>query len=134
MNGCGDQECWIRHPELRPSNLARQNLELVPQHQQLNVLHVSAAAAPNKRTQESPKREVEKGEGHAADPPNPRAEEKRHRYWRPSGRSNAAIAAQVVVTPPTVEAHIRQILGKLDLRESPDDHRRVLAVLAYLRT
>ena len=50
------------------------------------------------------------------------------------GRSNAAIAEQLVVTPRTVEAHIRQILGKLDLRESPDDHRRVLAVLAYLRS
>jgi len=48
------------------------------------------------------------------------------------GRSNAAIAERLVVTPRTVEAHIRQILGKLDLRESPDDHRRVLAVLAYL--
>src|SRR5437588_11839440 len=69
MNGCSDQECSIRHPELRPSNLATQNLELVPQHQQLNVLHVQTAAAPNKRTQESPKREVEKREGHAADPP-----------------------------------------------------------------
>lgn len=44
------------------------------------------------------------------------------------GRSNAAIAAQLVVTPRTVEAHIRQILSKLDLNESPDDHRRVLAV------
>jgi DNA-binding NarL/FixJ family response regulator len=49
------------------------------------------------------------------------------------GRSNAAIAERLVVTPRTVEAHIRQILGKLDLRESSDDHRRVLAVLAYLR-
>ena len=49
------------------------------------------------------------------------------------GRSNAAIAERLVVTPRTVEAHIRQILGKLDLHESPDDHRRVLAVLAYLR-
>ncbi len=49
------------------------------------------------------------------------------------GRSNAAIAERLVVTPRTVEAHIRQILGKLGLGESPDDHRRVLAVLAYLR-
>ena len=50
------------------------------------------------------------------------------------GRSNAAIAERLVVTPRTVEAHIRQILSKLGLRESPDDHRRVLAVLAYLRS
>ncbi|MFL6231009.1 MAG: LuxR C-terminal-related transcriptional regulator [Pyrinomonadaceae bacterium] len=50
------------------------------------------------------------------------------------GRSNAAIADRLVVTPRTVEAHVRQILGKLGLRESPDDHRRVLAVLAYLRS
>ena len=50
------------------------------------------------------------------------------------GRSNAAIANQLVVTPRTVEAHIRQILGKLGLRDSPDDHRRVLAVLTYLRS
>ncbi len=49
------------------------------------------------------------------------------------GRSNAAIAERLVVTQRTVEAHIRQILGKLGLRESADDHRRVLAVLAYLR-
>jgi DNA-binding NarL/FixJ family response regulator len=49
------------------------------------------------------------------------------------GRSNAAIATRLVVTPRTVEAHIRQILNKLDFNESPDDHRRVLAVLAYLR-
>jgi DNA-binding NarL/FixJ family response regulator len=50
------------------------------------------------------------------------------------GCSNAAIAERLVVTQRTVEAHIRQILGKLELRESPDDHRRVLAVLAYLRS
>ena len=38
-----------------------QNLELVPQHQQLNVLHVQAATTPNKRRQHRPKREVEEG-------------------------------------------------------------------------
>jgi DNA-binding NarL/FixJ family response regulator len=50
------------------------------------------------------------------------------------GRSNAAIAERLVVTHRTVEAHVRQILSKLDLQESSDNHRRVLAVLAYLRS
>ncbi len=89
----GGQQCSIWHSELRPSNLAAQNLELVPQHQQLNVLHVQAAATPNKRRQQRPKREVEEGEGHAADPPNPRAQEQRHQYWREVG-SRAANAAR----------------------------------------
>jgi DNA-binding NarL/FixJ family response regulator len=50
------------------------------------------------------------------------------------GRSNAAIASRLVVTERTVEAHIRQVLGKLDFNESPDDRRRVLAVLTYIRS
>jgi DNA-binding NarL/FixJ family response regulator len=49
------------------------------------------------------------------------------------GRSNQAIAERLVVNTRTVEAHVRQILMKLDLPESADDHRRVLAVLTYLR-
>jgi DNA-binding NarL/FixJ family response regulator len=49
------------------------------------------------------------------------------------GRSNRAIARQLVVSPKTVEAHIHQIFQKLDLTEAADDDRRVLAVLAYLR-
>ena len=50
------------------------------------------------------------------------------------GRSNAAIADRLHVSTRTLEVHIRQILQKLDLQESADDHRRVLAVLYYLRS
>jgi DNA-binding NarL/FixJ family response regulator len=50
------------------------------------------------------------------------------------GRSNLAIAERIVVSPKTVEANVRHILQKLDLLESPDDNRRVLAVLQYLRS
>jgi DNA-binding NarL/FixJ family response regulator len=49
------------------------------------------------------------------------------------GLSNKAIAARLVVTERTVEAHVKQIFMKLNLDASPDSHRRVLAVLAYLR-
>ncbi|MFC4135043.1 response regulator [Hamadaea flava] len=49
------------------------------------------------------------------------------------GRSNAAIARRLVVTEAAVAKHIAGILTKLDLPPDADDHRRVLAVLAYLR-
>lgn len=48
------------------------------------------------------------------------------------GRSNAAIAAQLVVTERAVAKHTANIFGKLGLQPSDDDNRRVLAVLAYL--
>ena len=49
------------------------------------------------------------------------------------GRSNSAIAAQLVVTERAVEKHVTSIFAKLDLPQTGQDHRRVLAVLAYLR-
>ena len=49
------------------------------------------------------------------------------------GRTNAGIAKAMVVTQGAVEKHISSIFGKLDLPQGGDDHRRVLAVLTYLR-
>ena len=49
------------------------------------------------------------------------------------GRSNAAVARELVVTLGAVEKHISSIYSKLDLPATNDDHRRVLAVLAFLR-
>jgi DNA-binding NarL/FixJ family response regulator len=48
------------------------------------------------------------------------------------GRSNAGIGRALWVTEGTVEKHVRSILSKLGLPETADDHRRVLAVIAYL--
>jgi DNA-binding NarL/FixJ family response regulator len=49
------------------------------------------------------------------------------------GMSNRAIASRLFITDRTVEAHVTQIFQKLELAESPDQHRRVLAVLTFLR-
>jgi len=49
------------------------------------------------------------------------------------GRSNQAICDRLFLAPKTVEAHIANIFSKLEPPPAPDDHRRVLAVLAHLR-
>jgi DNA-binding NarL/FixJ family response regulator len=48
------------------------------------------------------------------------------------GRSNSGIAEQLVVTERAVEKHVTSIFSKLQLPAASEDHRRVLAVLAYL--
>ena len=50
------------------------------------------------------------------------------------GRSNSGIAERMVVTERAVEKHVTSIFGKLRLPAAPEDHRRVLAVLAFLRS
>jgi DNA-binding NarL/FixJ family response regulator len=49
------------------------------------------------------------------------------------GRSNTGIAEELIVTVPAVERHVTSIFDKLGLRQTREDHRRVLAVLQYLR-
>ncbi|HEX4735687.1 MAG TPA: response regulator transcription factor [Thermoleophilaceae bacterium] len=49
------------------------------------------------------------------------------------GRTNVAIAEQMVVTERAIEKHVTNIFGKLGLTSTPDDHRRVLAVLTFIR-
>ena len=49
------------------------------------------------------------------------------------GLTNSAIARRLVLAERTVEGHVRSVLMKLDLPESDDAHRRVLAVITYLR-
>jgi DNA-binding NarL/FixJ family response regulator len=48
------------------------------------------------------------------------------------GRTNAAIASELWVTPRAVEKHVKSIFQKLRLPPADSDHRRVLAVLRYL--
>jgi DNA-binding NarL/FixJ family response regulator len=49
------------------------------------------------------------------------------------GRSNAGVADELVITVAAVERHVTSIFDKLGLRQSPEQHRRVLAVLTYLK-
>ena len=50
------------------------------------------------------------------------------------GRSNKAVAAELVITARAVEKHVTSIFGKLNLEPTDEDHRRVLAVLTFLRS
>jgi DNA-binding NarL/FixJ family response regulator len=50
------------------------------------------------------------------------------------GRTNSGIAKRLWLTERTIETHVRSILSKLDLPTGADNHRRVLAVVTYLRS
>jgi hypothetical protein len=67
---CSGEQGAISGPKPRPTNLAAQKLELVAEHQQLDVFHIGAAATANNQAEQSPKSEVEEGEDDAADPPS----------------------------------------------------------------
>ena len=71
-------------------------------------------------------------------PQNPLAEltDREHQVLEliAEGRSNHAIGDKLFLSPKTIETHIHQIFQKLELSGSPDSHRRVLAVLAFLRS
>jgi DNA-binding NarL/FixJ family response regulator len=49
------------------------------------------------------------------------------------GRSNRAIGQQLFLSPKTIEAHVSSIFSKLGIDDTPDDNRRILSVLAWLR-
>ena len=69
--------------------------------------------------------------GHALEELTPR--EREVLSLMAEGRTNGGIARQLWLTEKTIETHVRTILMKLGLPVSSDDHRRVLAVLTYLR-
>lgn len=76
MTSCRCEQGPISRPKVRPRDLPAQNLELMPQHKQLDVFHVQTTATTNKRPEKGPHGEVEKREGHATNPPNPSANER----------------------------------------------------------
>jgi DNA-binding NarL/FixJ family response regulator len=71
---------------------------------------------------------------HRVDDPLRRLSTREHEVLKlmAEGRSNAGIARRLFVSAGTVEKHVRSILAKLDLEETEEDHRRVLAVTTFL--
>ena len=75
------------------------------------------------------------GRVHADDPVHDLSEREREVLTlMAEGRSNQAIAARLVITERAVEKHVTRIFSKLGLEPTPEHHRRVMAVLAYLRS
>lgn len=66
-------------------------------------------------------------------PPSP-SREHRVLALMAQGRSNSALSTELCLSGKTVEAHVRSIFAKLNLAPDAGDHRRVLAVLAFLRS
>jgi hypothetical protein len=68
----------VHRPELRPLDLTTQNLELVPQHHQLDILYTQPTPAPNERAEQSSNGDIEEREDHATDPSSPTGGKTRH--------------------------------------------------------
>jgi hypothetical protein len=120
----------ISGANLRPRHLATQYLELVAQHQQLEVLDVQPTATSDDRAEQGPEREVQERESHTGDRFSPRPEQARHEYWRPSGapddvaliddRSREVRQAKVAVARRPLDARECLRLGDREaLHEQP---------------
>ena len=117
LERCSCEQRTISRTQLRPRDLTAQHLELVPQHDHLHVPQAQAAATTNERAQQSPKREIDKGENHAADPPRP-PRAARHDYWHPSGTAVSSLRQRLwpqwrwlITRSPTAVPSISERVG-----------------------
>jgi hypothetical protein len=109
--------------------LPAQDLELVAQHQQLDVFHMPPATAANERTDQSPHSEADEGEGNAGDPPSLRPIERRHQFWRLPSRTDPQAAAD----HPQYHTRIVAEAWRLNEHEVPPEGIRVRRTQRYAR-
>jgi len=98
--------------------LAAVALDRVPQHQQLEIFHMQAAAATNQRTEQSPKSEIDEGEDDIADPRSPRPLERGDtKHWRPSPFKAVGVRRLTVEGGPRRRSDHLDAFGAEDLVE-----------------